>query len=366
NAMLTVRSPAVFRPERILPITLLTLTLGCQSQESTQVSTGPDGTDAGGEAAFSFEEVVPGIFHARGTGSMSVGSHGAIVVNDDELLLVDSHISPAAARAILSQAESLTGKAVGYVVNTHFHFDHAHGNQVYPQDVHVIGHEFTRDRLMDGGSVGRSYQSFVGTLPEQIVRLEAELENTAEGESREEVASRLAFLQQYWEEQQDVVPTGPNTTLSERLTLFRGDREIQLLFFGRGHTGGDVVVFLPQERVLITGDLLVPSLPYMGDGYLAEWIETLENLKSLDFEWVLPGHGNPFSGKERIDWLQAYMRDLDAQARALYEQGLGFEEAAQRIDMTSHAEHYPQITGPGVPTVVVQRIWDLLNGDDVS
>ncbi len=356
----------MFRPERILPVTLVALALGCQSEESTRESAGPGGQEAGGEAAFSFEEVVPGIFHARGTGSMSVGSHGAIVVNDDELLLVDSHISPAAARAILIQAEAMTGKPVGYVVNTHFHFDHAHGNQIYPDDVHVIGHEVTRERLMDGGSLGRSYQSFVGTLPDQIARLEAELESTAAGETREEVASRLAFLRQYWEEQQDLVPTGPNTTLSERLTLFRGDREIQLLFFGRGHTGGDVVVFLPQERVLISGDLFVPGLPYMGDGYLAEWIETLEDLKSLDFEWVLPGHGNPFNGKVRIDWLQAYMRDLSDQARALYDQGLAFEEAAQRIDMTAHAEHYPQITGPGVPSVVVQRIWDLLDGNDVS
>ncbi|NNF25915.1 MAG: MBL fold metallo-hydrolase [Gemmatimonadetes bacterium] len=316
------------------------------------------------EAAFSLEEVVPGIFHARGTGSMSVGSHGAAIVNEDEVLLVDSHISPAAASAILAQVESVTGKPVRYVVNTHFHFDHAHGNQIYPPDVHVIGHEFTRERLMDGGSTGRSYQMFVGTLPDQIEQLEAELEATPEGEARDEVASRLAFLRQYWDEQQEVVPTGPNTTLSERMTLFRGDREIQLLFFGRGHTGGDVVVYLPEERVLVSGDLFVPGLPYMGDGYLEEWVETLEALKGLDFEWVLPGHGEPFMGKERLGWLQDYMRDLDSQARALHAQGLSFEEAAQQIDLTAHAEHYPQITGPGVGTVVVQRIWDLLEGRD--
>ena len=352
--------PPVLR--RVSTVALIGL-MSCAAPDRPE---GPTDTSesANPDAAFSFEEVVPGIFHARGTGSMSVGSHGAVIENDQELLLVDSHISPAAASAILAQAESMTGKPVRYVVNTHFHFDHAHGNQIYPADVHVIGHEFTRDRLLDGGSTGRSYQSFVGTLPQQIERLEGELDATPEGEAREEVASRLAFLRQYWEEQQEVVPTGPNTTLSERMSLFRGDREIQLLFFGRGHTGGDVVVFLPGERVLVSGDLFVPGLPYMGDGYLQEWAETLEALKALDFEWVLPGHGNPFTGKERIDWLQAYMRDLDQQARTLHAEGLSYQEAAERIDMTAHAEHYPQITGPGVAPVVVQRIWDLLEGRD--
>ena len=149
---------------------------------------------------------------------------------------------------------------------------------------------------------------------------------------------------------------GPNTTLSERMTLFRGDREIRLLFFGRGHTGGDVVVHLPQERVLITGDLLVPGLPYMGDGYLGDWVETLEHLKSLDFDWILPGHGDPFRDRERITHLQEYMRDLQARAAELHAQGLSYEEAAARIDMSDHAGNYPQVAGAGVPPVTVQRI----------
>ena len=169
-------------------------------------------------------------------------------------------------------------------------------------------------------------------------------------------------MRNYLAGQEAVEPMGPNTTLSERMTLFRGDREIRLLFFGRGHTGGDVVVHLPRERVLITGDLLLPGLPYMGDGYLDEWDDTLEHLKSLDFDWVLPGHGNPFQDRERITYQQEYMRDLQAQAAALHAEGLSYEEAAARIDMSEHAEHYPQIAGAGVPAVTVQRIFELLDG----
>ena len=311
--------------------------------------------------AFSFEEVVPGVYHARGTGSLSVGSHGAVIVNDDDVLVVDSHISPAAAQALLVDLKAITDKPVRYVVNTHYHFDHAHGNQIYPSDVHVIGHETTREMLLNGGSVGRSYEMFVGPLPQQVAQAEARLAD-APDDQREELEARVAYLRNYLAGQEGLRPTGPNTTLSERMTLFRGDREIQLLFFGRGHTGGDVVVYLPEERIVATGDLLVPGLPYMGDGYLEEWIETLEHVKGLEFDWVLPGHGSPFEGTDRISFLQDYMRDLLARATALHGQGLTFEEAATRIDMTDHADHYPGVTEPGVPPITVQRIFELLDG----
>ena len=322
----------------------------------------PPGSDFEGPA-FEFEEVVPGVYHARGTGSLAVGSHGAVIVNEEDVLLVESHISPAAAQAVVDEIEALTDRPVRYVVNTHYHFDHAHGNRIYPPDVHVIGHEVTREMLENGGSMGRSYQMFVGGLPDQIPALEEQVTAAETEEDRAELEGRLAYMRNYLAGQEAVEPMGPNTTLSERMTLFRGDREIRLLFFGRGHTGGDVVVHLPGERVIVTGDLLVPGLPYMGDGFLDEWDDTLEHLKSLDFDWVLPGHGNPFQDRERITYLQEYMRDLQARAAELHAEGVTYEEAAARIDMTDHADNYPQITGPGVPAVTVQRIFELLDGE---
>ena len=332
-----------------------------QSSRTPDEAAPPPGYDFEGPA-FEFEEVVPGVYHARGTGSLAVGSHGAVIVNEEDVLLVESHISPAAARAVVDEIEALTDKPVRYVVNTHYHFDHAHGNRIYPPEVHVIGHEVTREKLENGGSMGRSYESFVGGLPDQVAALEEQVAAAEDEEERAGLEGRLAYMRNYLAGQEAVEPIGPNTTLSERMTLFRGDREIRLLFFGRGHTGGDVVVHLPRERVLITGDLLLPGLPYMGDGYLDEWDDTLEHLKSLDFDWILPGHGNPFQDRERITYQQEYMRDLQSQAEVLHAQGLSYEEAAARIDMSDHAEHYPQVAGAGVPVVTVQRIFELLDG----
>ena len=313
----------------------LAVVAACQSPESAGDSAASvPGSDYEG-AAFEFEQVLEGVYQARGTGNVAVGSTAAVIISEDDVLLVDSHISPAAASALLSELTAITEKPVRYVVNTHFHFDHAHGNQIYPPEVEVIGHEFTREMLANGESVGRTYQGF---------------------------QDAMAGQPGYVEGQEGLVPTPPTTTLSERMTLHRGGREIRLLFFGRGHTGGDVVVYLPQERALITGDLLLASVPFMGDGFLEDWVGTLEELKSLAVDVVIPGHGAPFSDLSRIDALQSYLRDLWARTGAARSAGLTPSEAAEQIDMSDHAADYPSITGPGVPLAAVTRMYELMGG----
>lgn len=329
----TLPRPPAFPLNRVGAVGLAVLLAACQGGDGDATDAAPPpGSDFEG-AAFEIEEVVAGVYQARGTGNVAVGSNAAIIVNDDDVLLVDSHISAAAAAALLSELAAVTDKPVRHVVNTHFHFDHAHGNQIYPDEVEVIGHEFTREALASGESVGRTYQGFLGPMDAQPG---------------------------FTAGQEGLVPTPPNVTLSERMTLFRGDREIQLLFFGRGHTGGDVVVYLPAERVLITGDLLLPGVPFMGDGFVSEWVGTLEALKSLDFDVVVPGHGAPFTDRERIDHLQAYLGDLWARTSEAHAQGLSVEEAAASIDMTDHSGAYPGITAPGVDARAVRRIYELL------
>ena len=163
----------------------------------------------------------------------------------------------------------------------------------------------------------------------------------------------------------EVVPTPPNITLETEMTLFqlsdRGSREIQLLHLGRAHTGGDVVIFLPRERVVFTGDMMLPGLSYMGDGHVDEWPATLEALKALDFDVLLPGHGPPVRSKDPIANFQAYLTDLWEKTSAMHRRGMDDEQAAQQIDMTNHSGNYRQIRGPGVDPRAIRRIYGLLD-----
>ena len=339
-------------PAMVLLVAAVPLTLGDEP---------PPGSDYEGQA-FTFHKVRDDVYHAVGTGNLAVGCNGAVIVNDRDVLVVDSHMTPAAAWALREELRAITDKPIRYVVNTHFHFDHSHGNQVFGDDVEIIAHTFTHGKLARGESQkGRAYESFVLSLPTRIEEGEGRLPSL-EGEEKEQLAEQVEGMKKFWEATQAVRPTPPTMTLERTLTLHRGGREIRLHYFGRGHTGGDVVVYLPGEKVLVSGDLITAGLPYMGDGFIPEWIETLEAMKALDFDVILPGHGAAFEDTAKIGYLQAYLRDLWAKASALHEEGVPVEEAAGKIDMTAHAEHFSGISGPGVSDHAVARIYELLDG----
>lgn len=354
---------------RLLPVLALSALLACEAPQTQEETTPapespPPGAVWEGEA-FTFHRIRDDIYHAIGTGNLTVGCNGAVIINENDVLLVDSHMTPAASWALLEELGAITDKPVRYVVNTHFHFDHAHGNQTFGDDVEIIGHKFTRDQLVSGASKrGRAWEGFVvNGLPANIATAEAALAE-ASGADADDAGKQLAILNHYQDATGAVVPTPPTMTLTQRMTLNRGGREIQLLFVGRGHTGGDVVVYLPNEKVVATGDLLVNGLPYMGDGYLNEWADSLEVLKALDFDTVLPGHGRAFEDRAKIDHLQAYVRDLWTRIVAKHEAGVSSEEAAQTIDMTDHASHYPNIESAGVNPHAVERVYALLDGNE--
>ena len=99
------------------------------------------------QAAYKFTEIVPGVYSAIGAGGLIVGSNSAVIVNQDDVLIVDSHISPESARAMVRELKVITSKPVKFLVNTHFHYDHANGNQVFTGTTDIVGHTYTRQRL---------------------------------------------------------------------------------------------------------------------------------------------------------------------------------------------------------------------------
>ena len=145
------------------------------------------------------------------------------------------------------------------------------------------------------------------------------------------------------------------------MTLFQGGREIQLHFLGRAHTGGDVVIYLPAERLVFTGDMMLGGPPWPGDGWVNEWPATLERLKQLDFDLILPGHGPYFRDRELIDHVQAFHRELWEVVSALHAEGVSAEEAVERIDLSHHAENLPPAR-VRVDLRGVQRMYMVLEG----
>src|SRR6185436_20119369 len=135
---------------------------------AAQVGPAPAGIRHTGKA-FRFNKVREGIYHAVGTGNLSVVGNSSVIVNDSDVIVVDDHVSPAAAWVLVEEIKELTNKPVRTVINTHFHYDHAHGNQIFDRDVQIIGHEFTREMLTGGKSMEMPlYKNYVAGLPGQI------------------------------------------------------------------------------------------------------------------------------------------------------------------------------------------------------
>ena len=298
-----------------------------------------------GSPSHRFEEIADGVYFATGTGSMTTMSNNLVIINDDHVMLVDSSVTPAAARGLVEGIKTLTDKPIKYVFNTHYHFDHAHGNQIFGDDVEIIGHEFVRSMLLTDVLAQRTNQSFTAGIPAQVEALRARVAGTTDAAERSRLEAQLVIQEAHGVAVQETRPTPPNVTYRDSLTLVKGGREVQLHFPGRGHTGGDSLVFLPEERIVFTGDFFVGSpgsggLPYMGDGYVEEWPASLDGLRSLDFDVIVPGHGAPFREREQIDHLQAYLRDFFGQVSAFHAEGLSVQDATARVDLAAHADHY--------------------------
>ncbi|HLT63092.1 MAG TPA: MBL fold metallo-hydrolase, partial [Pseudohongiella sp.] len=318
-----------------------------------------------------FTPVADGVYHVVGTGAVNVMSNAMLIEGANDLLLVDSHVTPNAGLALIDAVKNVSNKPVRYLVNTHYHFDHAHGNQVFPPEVEIIGHTYTRKKL--SGELGNvleesTFISFTENVPAEIETLKETLRINADPSRRQEWETRLSVAEAHLKSLGEIVPTPPNITIEDKMTIYQavngGGREIQILHLGRGHTGGDVVVFLPEEKIVFTGDLMVPGLPYMGDAHVDEWPDTLEKLKQLDFEKLLPGHGPVVEGKDRIDLLQAYLRDLWARTADLKRQGMSADQAALEVDLSAHPFRQTFTASPdgrGADVRAVRRIYALLD-----
>ena len=312
--------------------------------------------------AFHFEKITDGVYYATAAGPMITGSNDVVIVNDSDVLLVDAGVTPAVARALVQDVKLLTDKPIRWVVNTHFHYDHTDGNSVFGPEVQIIGHQYVREAILNLDVLHREpFKTAQANLPGQIEALKKQVSAEKDAQKRATLQEQLAATEAEQKQFAEIKPMPPTMTYTSSLTLQRGQREIRLLFLGRGHTPGDTVVFLPKERIVCTGDLMESRLAYMGDGIFDEWITTLDAVKKLDFDTVLPGHGVPFHEKALITAFQSYLKDLTVQVATLRAQGVTADEAAQKVDLTAHKADFPQITGPGADIRGVRRMYQWMD-----
>ncbi len=282
---------------------------------------------------FDIKPVAEGVYAAIAKPAYKVNCNAAIIFLDDVVLVVDTHSKPSAARALIDQIKELTPKPVKFVVNTHFHWDHYQGNEAYPSSwpagVEIISSEATRNSIEQRG-IPRVKHEIV-TMPSEIEQLKADLQKVSNPIERASAQKDVSEAEAYLTELKSMQLTLPTMTFDRSLILHRKSRTVEILWLGRAHTDGDVFVFLPKEKVLVTGDALHGWTPYMGDSYPYDWINTLDVAEKLDFDYVIAGHGDVMRGKQTFELWKQYFRDLLDQTAAAYADGATLDEAKKRV-----------------------------------
>lgn len=309
------------------------------------------------EELFDIKPVADGVYAAIAKPAYKVNCNAAVILLDDSVLVVDTHSKPSAARGLIEQIKKLTDKPVKYVVNTHFHWDHYQGNQAYPSSwpagVEIISSEATRASIEQRGIPRIRHQIVV--LPQEIAQLRADLEKATDPKQKEELRSNLAQAEDYLAELKSMQVVLPSLTFDHSLVLHRKSRTVDILWLGKAHTDGDVFVFLPKEKVLVTGDALHGWTPFMADSYPYEWIQTLDAAEKLDFDQVIGGHGDVMQGRQKFELWKGYFGDLLSQVAEAYAQGATEEEAQKRVS-ASLVPKYSRDFGPEYPKAVTGNI----------
>lgn len=261
---------------------------------------------------FNIERVADGVYIALARAQVLINCNAVIFENAKDVLIVDTHSKPSAAAALVAQVrKQITPKPVRYVVNTHFHLDHTQGAAAYqhlqPQP-QFVSCSATRRLLAESGAsrAKESVEAARKSLDESKTKLGA-AKAAAERAYYQDVAAQTAA---YIEELQRYEPELPAVTFDRELILHDSMHELRLMFMGRGHTAGDIVVLCPQKNVVATGDLLHGFLPTILDGYPKEWPATLRSLSKLEFEHVLPGHGEVQRTHQRAHQMAAYIDEV--------------------------------------------------------
>lgn len=232
-----------------------------------------------------------------------------VIIGSQKVLVVDA-AWPISARADIELIRKWTDLPVSYVLNTHWHSDHNIGNKTYMDafpGLSIIAHKETKK---DMDIVFKDYANMILGNQKRMLSEGKIRGEPLTPEVREIIEKRLPDMEAQFE---GYAYQPPTVMFENELVIDLGGREVQIKHPGKGNTSGDAVVYLPEEKILAAGDLLVHPFPYPYDGYPSEWIKTLEALGQLDLKTIVPGHGTILHDKTYLYLVRDFFQSAVSQ-----------------------------------------------------
>jgi cyclase len=256
------------------------------------------------------------LFQTAPYGEVGLDGNSVAIVGSTGVLVFDTNGTPSAAAAVLAEIRRLTTQPVRYIVNSHWHWDHWYGTEVYRQafpGVQVVSQTRTRGMMM-GPALEFNRPGIERQLPGYVKMLEEKAPTDPS------VRERLETARFFLEQKRSVKHVIPDVTFDRAFDIDLGNRRVQVRHYDRAVTPGDSYLYVPEQKVLITGDLLVNPLPFALSSYPSGWLATLQQLDALDASVIVPGHGAPLEDESLLHTTMEVFRELltrgrDARAR---------------------------------------------------
>ncbi|MCE9595149.1 MAG: MBL fold metallo-hydrolase [Planctomycetes bacterium] len=329
------------------------------------------------------EQVADGVYvivHDNATDEWPHGNTG-VIVGRETLFVVDSTYLPSRAKADIALIRQVTNKPVRYLMTTHWHFDHNNGASAYRDafpNVELVAERNTA-RWID---LNATYWSKMSTAPQSTRRaaltaLETTLaagvdeKGTAFSDTdREARAHVIAQRKAELDDLASLVVLTPTKLFDERLDLDFEGRRIELVNWGPANSPDDSTIYLPKERVLFLGDILVQSpLPFVGACWPIQWVDVLAKLEQIPADVIVPGHGPVLHDFEYARAFREFLETTLVRVEALAREGKTLDEVKATLDLSDVRARVPawnvDVTADDwtyTVTTLAERAWRAVRG----
>lgn len=306
---------------------LLAITLLSTNAASQDINTGSHKLIKVGDGIYAVEPVF-------------AGANGALIVNKSGVVVIDSHSTPASSATLIEAVRQITDTPIRFVVNTHWHVDHHSGNETYAEtygpQVNFIAHHHTREDIPTLGREQYEQSAPYRTMPLEKAGEMLETGVNSDGQvlsetQRMEIERFHDAQEAFLERSSDFDFTLPNLTLDNSLTLHGDPNTIEVKYLYPAHTRGDVVAYIPEQKVLIVGDILTKPILWTWSSHPRDYIRTLQELEQLDIDHIVIGHGGPvLEGRAYLTMVREFMQTIVTFSEQSKAAGLSVEAVIER------------------------------------
>ena len=294
---------------------------------------------------YTWQQLAPGVWAGIRQDPFELPQEGnaVFVVTDQGVVLFDAGGYPVMGERIVAKVRSVTDKPITHVVISHWHGDHMRGLQgivaAFP-NVQIFAHPFSRDFV--ASTQDKWLKRRVTMVPNIRKNLGAAIDKNVDMSGRPLTAKEKAWLEAGLGETNEIESENkrteyivPTATFTDQMTLFMGGREVRFMHLGNAHTAGDLIMWLPKEKIVATGDIVTAPVPLMPSPYTDEYVEVLGKIKALGFQTLVPGHGLVEHDGEYVDLLSDLIKTVSTQMKTLVAKGLSEDDATKRIDYST-------------------------------